>query len=82
MLGIVLFTIFVGIPLIVLIFIRGRKSRGPPKPAKQTMLYAPSSTDIAAEAYHPSIRDSRMPFPLGKKEEREKTETFRRHSED
>ena len=82
MLGIVLLALFVVIPLIVLIFIRGRKSQGPPKPAKQTMLYSPGSTDIAAEAYHSSIRDFTMPFPLGKKKERKKTETFRKHSED
>ena len=82
MLGIVLLAIFVGIPLIVLIFTRGRKSQGPPKPARQTMLYAPGSADIAAEVYHSPRKDSTMPFPLGKKEEREKTETFRRHSKD
>ena len=81
MLGIILLTIFVGIPLILLIFIKGRKSERPPKPSKQIMLYAPSSTDIAAEVYHSPRKDSTMPFPLGKKEEREKTETFRRHSE-
>jgi len=82
MMWVVLLSIFVVIPLIILVFIRGRKSQGPSKPAKQTMFYAPGSIDIAAEAYHLSIRDSRMPFPLGKKEERKKTETFRRHSED
>ncbi|MHA1963964.1 MAG: hypothetical protein ACXACG_09760 [Candidatus Thorarchaeota archaeon] len=82
MLGIVILSILVVIPLIVLFFIRGRDSQGPRKPAKQTMLYAPGSTDIAAEAYHSPRKDSTMPFPLGKKEEREKTETFRRHSED
>lgn len=82
MLWIVLLSIFVVFPLAVLILIKGRKSRGPPKPVKQTMLYAPGSTDIAAEVYHSPRKDSTMPFPLGKKEEREKTETFRRHSED
>jgi hypothetical protein len=82
MLGIVILAIFVVFPLILLIVFRGRKSQGPPRLTKQTMLYAPGSTDIAAEAYHSSIRNMTMPFPLGKKEERKKTETFRKHSED
>ncbi|MFX1560446.1 MAG: hypothetical protein ACFFBL_07645 [Promethearchaeota archaeon] len=82
MLWIVLLFVFVVIPVVVLILIGGRKSQGPPKPAKRTMLYAPGSTDIAGEVYHSPRKDSTMPFPLGKKEEREKTETFRRHSED
>lgn len=46
------------------------------------MLYAPGSTDVAGEAYHSPRKDSTMPFPLGKKEERKKTETFRRHEKD
>ncbi len=82
MIWVVLLTIYIVIPLIILVFIRGRKSQGPPRPAKQTMLYAPGSTDIAGEVYHSPRKDSTMPFPLGKKEEREKTETFRKHSED
>jgi hypothetical protein len=82
MLWIVFLSIFIVIPLIILVFIRGRKSQGPPRPTKQTMLYAPGYTDVAGEMYHSPRKDSTMPFLLGKKEEREKTETFRRHSED
>jgi hypothetical protein len=82
MIWIVILAVVVVIPLIVLFSIRGRKSQGPPKSTKQTMLYAPGSEDVAAGAYHSPRKDSTMPFPLGKKKERKKTETFRRHSED
>jgi hypothetical protein len=82
MIWIVVLAVCVVIPLILLIFIKGRDSQGPRRSGRQTMLYAPGSTDIAAEAYHSPRKDSTMPFPLGKKEKRKKTETFRRHSED
>ncbi len=82
MLWIVILLVMVGIPLILLISFRGRDSQGPRKPSTQTMLYAPGSADIAAEAYHSPRKDSTMPFPLGKKKERKKTETFRRSAKD
>ncbi len=47
------------------------------KPQGQTMLYSHDSRDTAAEVYYPAIRDSTAPFPLSKREEREKTETFK-----
>jgi len=78
MVWIAVLSVLVVIPLIVLIFMRGRDSEGPRKPEKQTMLYAPGSIDVAGEAYHPALRSVAMPFPLGKKKERKKTETFRR----
>jgi hypothetical protein len=40
------------------------------------MLYAHGSRDIASEVYYPAIRNTTMLFPLSKKEEREKTETY------
>jgi len=46
------------------------------------MLYAPGSEDVAGGAYHPGRKDGSMPFPLGKKKERKRTETFRKHSDD
>ena len=41
-----------------------------------TRVYAHGSRDVATEVYYPAIRDSAMLFPLSKKEEREKTETY------
>ena len=82
LLGLVIFVICVVIPLIVIFAFRGRRSEGTPRSRGQTMLYAPGSTDVAAEAYHSPRKDSTMPFPLGKKEERKKTETFRRYEDD
>jgi len=40
------------------------------------MLYSHDSRDKVAEVYYPAIRDSTALFPLSKKEEREKTETY------
>lgn len=82
MLGIVVVIVLIVLPVIVLIACRGRDSQGPRKPGKRIMLYAPGSDDVAGEAYHPGRKDGTMPFPLGKKKERKKTETFRRSAED
>ncbi|MFW9786206.1 MAG: hypothetical protein ACFFE2_16295 [Candidatus Thorarchaeota archaeon] len=84
MIWLVVLIICVIIPMIILFAYsgRGRDSRGSPRSSKPTMLYAPGSTDVAGEAYHSPRKDSTMPFPLGKKEERKKTETFRRHEKD
>lgn len=82
MIWIAVLSVLVVIPLIVLIFMRGRDSEGPRKPEKQIMLYAPGSIDVAGEAYHPAQRVGAMPFPVGKKKERKKTETFQKFSED
>lgn len=82
MLGITVLIICVLLPLVILLVTKDRRSQGPRKTSKQTMLYAPGSTDIAAEAYHSPRKDSTMPFPLGKKQKRKKTETFRRHADD
>jgi hypothetical protein len=82
MIWIAVLAICVVFPLVIIFATKDRRSQGPRKPMKQTMLYAPGSTDIAAEAYHSPRKDSTMPFPLGKKEKRKKTETFRRHSKD
>ncbi|TFG34037.1 hypothetical protein EU527_05400 [Candidatus Thorarchaeota archaeon] len=77
MLGIIVGSVFL---LAVVIFLftyreklrmsKPRTSRGP------TLLYSPDSRDIAAEVYYPAIRDSTALFPLRKREERKKTETF------
>jgi len=60
------------------------KKRGTPdhKPRVRTMLYAPGSEDIAGSSYSPARKDGSMPFPVGKKKERKRTETFYRHSKD
>lgn len=42
----------------------------------QTMVCKSDSTDVFAESYHPGIRGSVGPFPMGKRTERKKTETF------
>lgn len=52
------------------------RTRGPRRSDGQTMLYSHDSRDIAAEVYFPTFRDSTAPFPLSKREEREKTETY------
>jgi hypothetical protein len=41
------------------------------------MLYSPGKTDQAGEFYHSARRDGAMPFPVGKKKERKRTDTFR-----
>ena len=81
MIWIVVLLILVVLPMMVLIFMKGRDSGGPRRPDKRVMLYSPGSADIAAEAYHSPRKDSTMPFPLGKKKERKKTETFRRSAD-
>jgi hypothetical protein len=55
---------------------RRTRIRRPTKPKGPTMLYSHDSRDKVAEVYYPAIRDSTALFPLSKKEEREKTETF------
>ncbi len=82
MLGVALLGILVIIPVILLIVFRGRKSQSPPKPQNRVMLYKPGSEDVAGGAYHPALKAVAMPFPVGKKKERKKTETFRKHSDD
>ncbi len=82
MIWIAVLSVLVVIPMIVLFFMRGRDSEGSRKPEKPTMLYAPGSIDVAGEAYHPAQRVGAMPFPVGKKKERKKTETFRRSVKD
>jgi len=82
MLGFVIFGILVIIPLILLIIFRGRRSQGESTPRKQVMLYAPGSEDVAGGAYHSARKTGAMPFPVGKKKERRKTETFRKHSDE
>ena len=82
MLGLVVLLIIIGGALIALLpTLRGTRSTLPHK-QERTMLYAPGSTDVAAEAYHPGLKDGALPFPVRKKEERKKTETFRQHSKD
>jgi len=80
MLGIIIGLIFIGGILISLI--PKRRGGSPPKSEKPVMLYAPGSEDVAGESYFPARKDGSMPFPVGKREEREKTETFRRSVED
>jgi hypothetical protein len=53
---------------------KSAKAKGP------TLLYSHDSRDKVAEVYYPAIRDSTALFPLSKKEEREKTETFQSRS--
>lgn len=62
--------------------IKGRGTHEPRTSEKRVMLYAPGSEDVAGEAYFPARKDGSMPFPLGKKQERKKTETFRKYAED
>jgi len=80
MLGIAVLLLFTGGVLIALL----SKRRGIPshKPRERTMLYAPGSEDIAGSSYSPARKDGSMPFPVGKKKERKRTETFSRHSKD
>ncbi|MBE0525908.1 MAG: hypothetical protein IH631_03135 [Candidatus Thorarchaeota archaeon] len=62
----------------ILIFSGVGKPRtgGPRRISKgQTMVYKSDSIDVVADSYHPGIRGSVGPFPIGKKEERKKTET-------
>jgi len=80
MLGVVILLILIGGLLLVLFSTERRGSS--PTPQKPTMLLAHDSTDIVSESYLPAIRDSSMPFPQGKKKERKKTETFRKHAKD
>jgi hypothetical protein len=41
-----------------------------------SMVYKSDSNDPVAESYYPGIRGSVGPFPIGKREERKKTETY------
>jgi hypothetical protein len=78
MLGIAVLLLFIGGLLIALF----STQRGTPshKPRERTMLYAPGSEDIAGSSYSPARKDGAMPFPVGKKKERKRTETFNQHS--
>lgn len=77
MLGLAVLAVFVLAAGIILMS-RARKhnTRGPRTPEGPSMVYAPGSRDVASEVYWPAIRGSTMAFPLSKKEEREKTETY------
>ena len=58
-----------------------RTSRASEKPMGPTVLYSHDSQDEAAGVYYPGIRGSAtVPFPIGKREEREKTETYQNRS--
>jgi hypothetical protein len=81
MIWVIIWGIFIVIPLILLVVFRESRSQRSPKPARRTMLYAPGSEDVAGGAYHSSRKTGTMPFPVGKKKERKKTETFRRHDD-
>lgn len=65
----------------ILIFSGAGKSHtgGPRRMSKestdQIMMYKSDSVDVVADSYYPGIRGSVGPFPVGKKEERKKTET-------
>jgi hypothetical protein len=61
---------------IVLIGAYRSRSNGPRTSESPLMLYAHGPRDVASEVYYPAIRDSTMLFPLSKREEREKTETY------
>ena len=39
-------------------------------------VYAHGSQDVETQVYFPTIKDTTMPFPMSKREEREKTETY------
>lgn len=83
MLGLVVLSILLLGPLFIFAFYsKNRGGSEPSKPEHLTMLYAPGSADIAAEAYFPARKDGAMPFPLGKRKERRRTETFRKYSSD
>jgi hypothetical protein len=81
-LEIILLSIIIVVSLIVILLPKQRRSNRPPTRDKLTMLYAPGSADIAGESYHPARIGGAMPFPVGKKKERKKTETFRRSLKD
>jgi hypothetical protein len=78
MLGIIVLMVFIGGALIALF--SSQRGSQPSRPQERTMLYAPGSEDVAAAAYHPARKDGAMPFPLGKRKERKKTETFQNRS--
>ncbi|KXH70524.1 MAG: hypothetical protein AM326_04290 [Candidatus Thorarchaeota archaeon SMTZ-45] len=69
---------------VLIAFLLTRKGTRSTLPRKQEhiMLYSPGSRDIGGEAYYPGEKDGAMPFPVGKKKERKKTETFRQNSKD
>ena len=78
MLGLVVLAVFVlAAGIILMSRTRRRDTRGPRTPEGPSMVYAPGSRDVASEVYWPAKRGgSTMAFPLSKKEEREKTETY------
>ncbi len=64
--------------LLLFIFISRnlRSDESRPVNANETMIYKSETTDAVAESYSPGIRGSVGPFPIGKRRERKKTETF------
>ena len=67
---------FAAIILFIVIFWRQPSEDARRTSEGQTMVYKSDSTDVVAESYYPGIRGSVGPFPIGKREERKKTETF------
>ena len=83
MLGIVVLSVLIGGALMALFATRkGTRSTPRQDSEKHTMLYAPGPIDEAGQVYHSARKDGAMPFPLSKKKERKRTETYRRHSDD
>jgi hypothetical protein len=68
--------ILAGVILLVFGFAKPR-SRGTRHVSDDhTMVYKSDSNDVVADSYYPGIRGSVGPFPVGKREERKKTETY------
>jgi hypothetical protein len=80
MLGIVVLLVIVGGALIALLPRRRGTQSTLLHKQEHIMLYAPGSEDIGGETYYPARKDGAMPFPVGKKKERKRTETFRQNS--
>lgn len=78
MLGYVIIALFILAVAIIIYASADRRTIGASeKPVGQTMLYSHDSHDEVAGVYYPGIRGSSTgPFPIGKREERKKTETF------
>lgn len=68
--------VLAAIALIVTSYTMKRSEGSQHIPKGQTMVYKSDSNDVVAESYYPGIRGSVGPFPVGKRKERKKTETF------
>ncbi len=73
---IILVMIIIAAGIILMSRLGKRRTGGLGKYDGPSGVYAHGSQDVETQVYFPALKDTTMPFPMSKREEREKTETY------